>query len=94
MAIAVLYETPNMTREQYDNVAAELGLSDSLPEGCLAHIAGVGPDGSTWRDISVWESAEQAKEFTDNTLRPAMERSGATPIWGPPANWEVHKLIV
>jgi hypothetical protein len=53
MAIVVLSETPNMTSEQYDNVAAELGLSRSLPESCLAHIAGVGPDGSTWRDISV-----------------------------------------
>jgi hypothetical protein len=65
-----------MTREQYDSVAAELGLTDSLPDGCLLHVAGVGPDGSTWRDIN------------------AMERAGATPIWGPPANWEVHKLIV
>jgi hypothetical protein len=93
MAIVVLSETPDMTSEQYDNVAAELGLTDSLPEGCLAHIAGVGPDGSTWRDIMVWESAGQAKHFMDTALRPAMERAGATPIWGPPANWDVHKLI-
>lgn len=57
MAIAVLSETPNMTAAQYDDVAAELGLSDSLPEGCLAHIAGLAPDGSTWREISVWAAA-------------------------------------
>lgn len=63
MAIVVLSETPNMTSEQYDTVATELGLSNSLPEGCLAHIAGLGPDGSTWRDISVWESGDQAKRF-------------------------------
>jgi hypothetical protein len=94
MAIAVLSETPNMTSEQYDVVAAELGLSDSLPTGCLAYIAGVGPDGSTWRDVSVWESAAQARQFMDTTLRPAMERAGATPIWGPPANWGVHSLII
>ena len=94
MTIAVLAETPNMTAAQYDSVADELGLSDSLPEGCLAHIAGVGPDGSTWRDISVWETAGQAKQFMDMTLRPAIERAGATPIWGPPVNWTVHKLIV
>jgi hypothetical protein len=94
MAVVVLSETPKMTSEQYDTAAAELGLSDSLPEGCLAHIAGVGPDGSTWRDISVWESRGQAKQFMDEALRPAMERAGATPIWGPPANWDVHKLIV
>ena len=94
MTIVVLSETPDMTREQYDSVAAELGLTDSLPEGCLLHVAGVGPDGATWRDINVWEDAAQAKQFMDSRLRPAMERAGATPIWGPPANWEVHKLIV
>ena len=94
MAIVVLSETPNMTKEHYDTVAAELGLSDSLPEGCRAYIAGVGPDGSTWRDLMVWESAGQAKQFMDTALRPAMERAGATPIWGPPENWEVHKLII
>jgi hypothetical protein len=93
LAIVVLSETPEMTREQYDNVMAGLGLGDSLPAGCLAHIAGVGPDGSTWRDISVWESAARAKQFMDSTLRPAMERAGATVIWGPPANWEVHHMV-
>lgn len=94
MAIVVLSETPHMTPVQYDNVAAELGLNDSLPEGCRAHIAGVGPDGSTWRDISVWDRAEQAKQFLDTKLRPAMERHGATPIWGPPTTWELHQLLV
>jgi hypothetical protein len=94
MSIVVLSETPNMTSDQYDRVNAELGLTDSLPEGCQVHIAGLGPDGSTWRDITVWDSAEQAKQFLDTTLRPAMERHGAAPIWGPPANWELHKLIL
>src|SRR5260370_1042830 len=84
MSIVVLSDTPNMTSEQYDRVNAELGLSESLPEGCRAHIAGLGADGSTWRDITVWDSAEQAKQFLDTTLRPAMERHGATPTWGPP----------
>ena len=82
-----------MTKEQYDAVAAELGLSEALPDGCLAHVAGVGPDGSTWRDLHVWESAAQAKEFMDQTLRPAMERAGAKPVWGPPKTWQAHKLI-
>jgi len=33
MAIVVLSETPNMTPEQYDKVATELGLNDALPDG-------------------------------------------------------------
>ena len=93
MAIVVLSDTPNMTADQYDRVAQELGLHDALPEGCLTYVAGIGPDGSTWRDIAVWESAAQAKEFMDTALRPAMERAGATPIWGPPTTWELHKLV-
>ncbi len=52
----------------------------------------MGPDGSTWRDISLWDRAEQAKQFLD-MLRPAMERHGANPIWGPPTTWELHTLI-
>ena len=93
MPIVVLSETPGMTKDQYDEVARELGLTESLPDGCLAHVAGVGPDGVTWRDIHVWERAADAKEFMDTKLRPAMERAGATPIWGPPTTWEAHTLI-
>ena len=94
MAIVVLSETPGMTKEQHDTVAAELGLDGALPDGCLAYIAGMGPDGSTWRDIMAWERGDQAKAFMDTKLRPAMERAGASPIWGPPQNWEAHRLIV
>ncbi len=94
MGIVVLSETPNMTKEQFDKVAAELGLNDSLPEGCRVHIAGMGPDGSTWRDLSVWDSPAQAKHFMDTSFRPAMERAGATPIWGPPITWELHELLL
>jgi uncharacterized protein YndB with AHSA1/START domain len=73
---------------------ATIGLSDALPEGCRMHIGGIGPDGFAWRDISVWETPGQAKESMDGTLRPAIERAGATAIWGPPVTWTVHKLIV
>jgi hypothetical protein len=93
MTIVVLSDTPDMTTEQYDKVAAEIGLTRSLPTGCLAYVAGLGPDATTWRDLSVWESAAQAKQFMDETLRPAMERHGATVIWGPPTTWEAHQLI-
>jgi hypothetical protein len=92
MAIVVMSETPGMTREQYDAVAAELGLDGKLPEGCQAFIAGLGPDGSTWRDIMVWDRPDRAKQYMDTVLRPAMERAGAAPVWGPPQNWELHSM--
>jgi hypothetical protein len=44
-------------------------------------IAGVGPDSATWRDISVAETAAQAREFMDAVLWSAVERASATPIW-------------
>jgi hypothetical protein len=94
MAIVVLSDTPDMTSDQYDAVAAELGLRDSLPDGCRAYLAGLGPDGSGWREVSVWDSASQAKGFMDTALRPAIERAGAMPVWGPPTKWEAYDLIV
>ena len=93
MPIVVLSDTPNMTHEQYVSVVRELGLRESLPAGCLAFAGGIGPDGSTWRDVMVWESAPPAKQFMDMVLRPAMERVGAVPIWGPPVTWEVDALL-
>jgi hypothetical protein len=93
MAIVVLSETPNMTAEQYDAVATELGLNDALPDGCLAFVAGIGPDGTAWRDLMIWDEAAHAKEFMDTRLRPAMERAGAAPIWGPPVTWPLHQMI-
>jgi hypothetical protein len=93
MPIIVLSDTPNMTHEQHATVVRELGLRESLPAGCLAFIGGVGPDGSTWRDLMVWERATLAKEFMDTLLRPAMERAGAVPIWGPPVTWEGDTLL-
>ena len=63
MAIVVLSDTPNMTSEQYDKVAAEAGIRSALPDGCQTYIAGPGPDGSSWREISVWETPSQAREF-------------------------------
>lgn len=94
MPIVVISDTPNMTAAHYEKVAADLGLHDALPEGCLAFIAGMGPDGSTWRDLMVWENAKAAKEYMDTRLRPAIERAGATPVWGPPVNWDAHDAIV
>ena len=94
MAIVVLSDTPNMTREQYDKVATEAGLRSPLPDGCQTYIAGLGPDGTSWREISVWDTPRQARDFMDNSLRPAMERAGASAIWGPPVKWEVQELVV
>jgi hypothetical protein len=94
MAIVVLSDTPNMTSEQYDKVAAEAGIRSALPDGCQTYIAGLGPDGSSWREISVWKTPSQARDFMDNALRPAMERAGASPVWGRPVKWEAHELLV
>jgi hypothetical protein len=93
VSIVVMTDTPNMTSEQYDAVSAELALAGSLPDGCRAYLAGPGPDGAGWRELSVWDTPSQAKEFMDTRLRPAMERAGASPIWGPPVKWDLHELV-
>jgi predicted enzyme related to lactoylglutathione lyase len=92
MAIVVISDTPNMTAAQHDQVAQELGLHDALPPGCQSFLAGMGPDGSTWRHLMVWERAAEAKAYMDTLLRPAIDRSGATAIWGPPVTWDAHDV--
>lgn len=67
MAHVVMVDTPGMTAELYDKSAEMMGLVGRLPEGCVAHIAGPGPEG--WRIVAVWESLEKAQQFAATTLQ-------------------------
>jgi hypothetical protein len=44
MPIAVLFDNPDATEEQYDAVRATLGISENAPpEGGILHVAGPSP---------------------------------------------------
>jgi hypothetical protein len=86
----VMVDMPNMTAELYDVVAEKQGMAGKLPEGCLVHIAGPGPEG--WRVVSVWGSREKLQQFVANTLRPTHTSLGIQPP-GKPVFWDLYNLI-
>lgn len=70
MAWAFVQDGTQITLEQYDRVAAEIG--DDPPEGMIVHVAG--PHEGGLRIIDVWESEEAYNSFRDSRLRPAIEK--------------------
>jgi hypothetical protein len=92
MAIVLMLHTPNMTQDLYDRTMKE--LEPGLPRGCQAHIAGPAPDGTSWRVVTVWESAEIAQAYMISTLRPAQLRAGVAPPTAAPVTWQAHNVMV
>jgi hypothetical protein len=89
MAFVVMVDTPGVNAEQYDKITELQGLGGGLPEGCLSHVAGPGPEG--WRVVAVWESLEQAQEFMKTKVRPFQDELGVAPA-KPPVIWPLHHL--
>jgi hypothetical protein len=92
MAFVRLYENPNVTQEQYDAAAEQVGVTaDNMPEGAVAHVAGPGPNGA-WRVLEVWESEDAAAKFDEERVEPVLRQVG---IQRPaPETWPVHRLVV
>jgi hypothetical protein len=86
MAVAMMVDNPEGSREIYERVRDVLGLEK--PAGGIVHVAGPSPNGG-WRVIEVWESEEDAKRFVAERLLPAFEAVGA-PTPPPPELWPVH----
>jgi hypothetical protein len=87
MAIAMLFEVPGLTPEQYDAVAREV----SLPApGQIFHLAG--PMEGGWRVLEVWESQEAADTFYRERLGQALQKNaGITDVQ--PKVFQVHNIV-
>ena len=68
MAIATLYEFPDMTKDHYDRFIAETYGGEPMP-GVLAHSAGP-IDGGGWWAFDVYESQDAAARIGP----PALEK--------------------
>lgn len=77
MAVVVVGNIPNGTKEMYEAVNDKVMPGRELPEGCQAHIAG--PVDGGWRVITVWDAAEDFHRFRDERLMPAFQELGAGP---------------
>src|SRR3954454_24860421 len=60
MALAILAEIPDLTREQYELVVKKVNESGS-PTGALFHAGG--PTEQGYRIVEVWETRESADAF-------------------------------
>ncbi len=90
MAIAVLFEMPGATQEQYDEVVQKLeDAGEGMPPGRVYHVSG--PTENGWRVVDVWESQEQFERF-GQTLMPFLEEVGFPEF--EPEFWDVHNQIV
>lgn len=75
MAIGLILDWPEGTREQYDGVVAKMGLGGQLPPGSVMHVAAPGPNGG-WRVIDAWESPEAFEQFAEEQIRPFSQEMG------------------
>jgi hypothetical protein len=69
MAIGVLTELDEATREQYDQVNERLQAHEDPPAGMIVHTAGVKESGG-FRIFDVWENREAFERFQEERLGP------------------------
>ena len=89
MAIAQLMVLPGGTKEQYEQVIHEIGVTGSqLAPGQLVHIAG--PVEGGWQVVNVWESQEAGEKFFKEKVTPAAQKAGLSNLV--PKFFPVHRL--
>ncbi len=63
-----------MTLAQYEALRHELDIDHKHPLGLIMH--GASETGGVMRVAQIWESAEYARQFDEELLRPAIEAVG------------------
>jgi quinol monooxygenase YgiN len=87
MAIALVFDVPGVTQEQYEQALRELG--NPLEQGALLHIAG--PTETGWYVVEVWPSQEAANVFFGSQkVQQIFQNAGIPPVQ--PVVIPVHKL--
>jgi hypothetical protein len=91
MEIAQVIELPGGSREKYDEVIRQAGLTGTqLAPGQLVHFAGP-LEGGGWQIVNVWESQE-ASDSWEEVLMPARRRAGLPIVVPPTKVFVVHRL--
>jgi hypothetical protein len=78
MAIAIVYELPSMTQEQYDTIIQLLQRRGLTADGRTFHVAGP-REGGGWRVIDVFESPGAFETFVQEKLGAIIQEVGAAP---------------
>jgi heme-degrading monooxygenase HmoA len=91
MPVLMIVEVPGGTPELYEALNDDLDIhsSDDLPEGCIAHTAGLTDEGLMV--VDVWESAEAFGRFAEERLGPAAAKRSMPELQ--PRMMPVHNRI-
>lgn len=91
MAICLIVENPEQTREQGEQVLEHVRSTGPVPpEGARLMLAG--PANPGWRVISVWDSEEARDRFFTERLAPAYDEVGLSLDSIKRTVFEVHTL--
>ena len=74
MAVAVHVVLPGISKEQYDQVRAEVGWLERPPDGGISHLTWW--EGDDCHNIDAWESEAAFEAFGQDRLGPAMAKLG------------------
>ncbi len=77
MAIVVTVEVPGMTKEQYEQSRAKLGVAVKHAPGFIAHASGAMEGGYFLTEI--WQSQEDWERWVREAMTPAAEGLGVQP---------------
>ena len=86
----VLFEAPNMKKEDYDAIIREMENSGILYNEKRASHVSFERDGK-WCVVDVWDSPESFAEFGQNVLQPIFTKLGLNPP--PPVVLPAHKYM-
>jgi hypothetical protein len=89
MAICILFDGPNISEAQYEQVLNEVSPDKKVASGMLYHLACTTPNGG-WKVIEVWESQEAADRFFQDKLGAALQRAE---ISVQPEVLQVHNIM-
>ena len=90
MPVAVVFNVPGMSAQQYDQIIAGLeGRGEGSPDGRLAHVAA--PADGGWMVFDVWESEEKFGRFAE-VLMPIVAGAGVNPP-PQPRVYPVHSFV-
>jgi hypothetical protein len=92
MAICLIVENPDETKEQFEQVVAHVQSTGPYPpDGGRLMVAG--PANPGWRVITIWDSEEARDRFFADRLAPAFAEAGVSFDSMKRTEFEVDTLI-
>ena len=90
MAVLMLMQWDNVTREQYDKVCEIVNFEVDVPKGGMFHVAAFSDKGLRVADL--WDNGEDFQAFVEKRLMPGVQKAG---IEGEPKVevWPAHNVF-